>query len=210
MVNCVTRFDTVGTKVYRETVPNISNGSCSQWFGTVAVSGIYLAANPFEPQRPSTSARIGDPMNYRKVVGKRWLAVGMMIFFIFGCASNRGDAGVERSSFEPANRPDVSIAPKHEPPPPSPAPEPEAQYCYYYFPASEVYYSTWRRIYFYIEGDAWVADALLPYRLRAGLGGYKSLEIYADTPYEYHRYVYKKDYKAPAAQVKKKDNGGRY
>lgn len=195
----------IGTQVCSETVPNISNDSSIQWFGVVGVSGIYLAANSLGLKKSSTSARIGDPMHYRKVVGKKWLAVGLMFAFVFGCASSRGDANGEWGSFEPANRQDVSVAQKHEPPIHAPSHGDKAQYRYLYYPSSEVYYNTWRRIYFFTEGDVWVSDALLPYRLRSQLGEYQRVVIYADTPYEYHRYVYKKDYKAPADQVKKRE-----
>ena len=164
----------------------------------------------FEPDKLSTAARIGDPMHLSKVIDQRLLIVGLMLFFIFGCASDRGSAGVERVAREPVDQQDVNVAQKHEPPPNVPAQGNKAQYRYHYYPASEVYFSTWRRLYFYTEGDIWVSDAMLPYRLRAGLGEYITVEIYADTPYEYHRYVYKKDYKYPAGQAKKKESGVKF
>lgn len=51
---------------------------------------------------------------------------------------------------------------------------------------------------------------MLPYRLRKSLGKYVSVEIYADTPYEYHKHVYKKGYQFPAELGKKNDNGVKY
>ena len=143
-------------------------------------------------------------MNYLKVIDQRLLAVGLMIFLVFGCASNQGGTGAERGALERLDQQDVGVAPKHAPPSNAPAYVDKAQYRYHYYPSSEVYYNTWRRIYFYTEGNVWVSDALLPYRLRTRLGAYQSVEIYADTPYEYHRYVYKKDYRAPAEEVEKK------
>jgi hypothetical protein len=149
-------------------------------------------------------------MNYLKVIGKRLLALGLMLFFVWGCASNRGGANVEWGSPESVNRPEVSVAQKHGPPSHAPAHGNRAQYRYHYYPASEVYYSTWRRIYFYVEGNVWVSDALLPYRLRQSLGEYISVEIYSDTPYEYHRHAYKKHYRVPPGQANKKENWVKY
>jgi hypothetical protein len=149
-------------------------------------------------------------MNYLKVIGKRLLASGLMLFFVLGCASNRGGAGVEWGSPESVNRPEVSVPQKHGPPSHAPAHGNRAQYRYHYYPASEVYYSTWRRVYFYVEGNVWVSDALLPYRLRQSLGEYISVEIYSDTPYEYHRHEYKKHYRVPPGQANKKGNWVKY
>ena len=149
-------------------------------------------------------------MYFSKVIDQRLLAVGLMLFLVYGCASDRSGAGVERVSREPVNPPDVSVAQKHEPPSNAPAQGNKAQYRYHYYPASEVYYSTWRHLYFYTESDVWVSDAMLPYRLRKSLGKYVSVEIYADTPYEYHKHVYKKGYQFPAELGKKNDHGVKY
>ena len=149
-------------------------------------------------------------MHFLKVIDRRLLAVGWVLLLVCGCASDRGGAGVESVSREPVNHPKISVAQKHEPSSHASAHRNNAQYRYHYYPASEVYYNTWRHLYFYTEGNVWVSDALLPYRLRKNLGKYVSMEIYADTPYEYHEYVYKKGYKFSAEQGKKNDAGVRY
>ena len=149
-------------------------------------------------------------MNFMKVIDQRLLAVGLMLFLVFGCASHRGGAGVGWRSPEPVDHPEVKVAHKHGPPSHAPAHGNRAQYRYHYYPASEVYYSTWRRLYFYVEGNVWVSDALLPYRVRKSLGKYISVDIYADTPYEYHKHVYKKHYRVPPGQAQKKDSWVKY
>lgn len=149
-------------------------------------------------------------MNYLNVIDKRLLAIGLMLFFAFGCASHRGGAGGEWGSLEPVDHQEVSAAQKHGPLSHAPAHGNRAQYRYHYYPASEVYYSTWQRLYFYVEGGVWVADALLPYRLRKSLGKYINVEIYADTPYEYHKHIYKKHYRVPPGQAPKRDSWVKY
>ena len=167
-----------------------------------------LLPNHLNLETSSTTARIGDPMHFLKVIDQRLVAVGLLLLLVCGCASNRGGAGVERVSREPLNHPNISVAQSHQPSSHASAPGNRDQYRYHYYPASEVYYSTWRHLYFYTEGDVWVSDALLPYRLRKSLGKYVSVAIYADTPYEYHEYLYKKGYKFPAEQEQGKKNNG--
>jgi hypothetical protein len=142
-------------------------------------------------------------MNYRKVIDKKLLAVGLMLFLVCGCASTRGGAGVEWGSKEPVHDQDVSVAHNEGPPPHAPANGYRAKHYYRYYPASEVYYHTGRRVYFYIEADIWVSDALLPYQIRASLGNYTTVEMYSETPYRYHEKKYKKHYKAPPGHTKK-------
>ena len=45
---------------------------------------------------------------------------------------------------------------------------------------------------------------MLPYHLRVSLGNFETVELYDDTPYEYHdKYKSKKKYKVPPGQAKK-------
>ena len=122
-----------------------------------------------------------------KVVDIRLLLAGMVLLFMFGCASTRGGIGYEWGSQEPTDQPKTKVSHKHGPPDHAPAHGYRAKHNYRYYPAKEVYYDIERRIYFYIEGDVWVSDALLPYQLRVSLGDYETVEIYSDTPYEYHK-----------------------
>jgi hypothetical protein len=148
-------------------------------------------------------------MKSLKLTSLRFLALGAMLFFAFGCASTRGAVGVGWGNSSPDY--DVQGAHKNGPPPHAPAHGYRAKHCYRYYPANEVYYDTGRRIYFYIEGGAWVADALLPYHLRVSLGQYKTVELYSDTPYEYHKtYKSKEKHKVPPGQAKKGKNWVKY
>jgi hypothetical protein len=73
-----------------------------------------------------------------------------------------------------------------------------------YYPAREVYYDTGRRIYFYLEGEMWKSGVSLPYNLQISLGDYQTVEIYNDTPYEYHEKIKNKGKQnAPSKQAKK-------
>lgn len=148
-------------------------------------------------------------MNRWKIINIRLLAVGLMLLFAYGCASTQGAVGIGWG--EPVHHPEVRVAQKHGPPPHAPAHGYRAKHCYRYYPAKEVYLDTGRRIYFYIEGGAWVADALLPYQLRISLGDYETVEMYSDTPYEYHKeYKSKGKYKVPPGQAKKNKNWVNY
>jgi len=148
-------------------------------------------------------------MDNWKAINFRLVAIGLMLLFAIGCASTRGAIGVGWG--DPAPHPEVQVAHKNGPPSHAPAHGYRAKHSYRYYPANEVYYDTGRRIYFYIEGGDWVADALLPYHLRVSLGDYERVELYADTPYEYHqRYKSKGRYKAPPGQAKKGKDRGKY
>ena len=146
-----------------------------------------------------------------KVVDIRWLLAGLVLLFMSGCASTRGGIGYERGSQEPTHQTETKVSHKHGPPDHAPAHGYRAKHSYRYYPAKEVYYDTVRRIYFYIEGDVWVSDALLPYRLRVGLGGYETVEMYTDTPYEYHeKHKHQKKHKLPPGQAKKDKSWVKY
>ncbi len=152
-------------------------------------------------------------MRHWKVVDIRWLLAGLVVLFMSGCASTRGGIGYDWGSQEPTNQSETQVSQSKGPPDHAPAHGYRAKYSYRYYPAEEVYYDTGRRIYFYIEGDVWVSDALLPYRLRISLGDYETVEMYSDTPYEYHekhKRKYKKKHKVPPGQAKKNKSWGKY
>ncbi len=141
-----------------------------------------------------------------KVVDIRWLLAGLVLLFMFGCASTGGGVDYERGSQESTNQSEAKVLHRNGPPDHAPAHGYRARHSYRYYPANEVYYHTGRRIYFYIEGGVWVSDALLPYQLRLSLGGYETVEIYSDTPYEYHekhKRKHKPKHKPPPGQAKK-------
>jgi hypothetical protein len=146
-------------------------------------------------------------MNPRSVIDTRLLALGLMVFFVFGCTTARGDLGLDWVSAKPVPYAPVNIAPPQGTPPHEPAQQNHTEHVYRYYPASEVYYDTARRIYFYIEGGAWESDALLPYRLRLSLGRYETVKVFSDTPYEYHAATFKKTYRVLPRQAKQDEHG---
>ena len=145
-------------------------------------------------------------MNHRNVIDKRLLVSGLMVVFVLGCTSARGDLGADWVSRKPSPHPSVSLAPAQGQPLREPAHRSQAEHVYRYFPDSEVYYDTERRIYFYIEGGHWESDALLPYDLRQRLGRYETVKLFSDTPYEYHAAAYKKTYRVLPRQIKQDED----
>jgi hypothetical protein len=73
---------------------------------------------------------------------------------------------------------------KGGPPSQAPAHGYRAKYKYHYYPKANVYYDTSRKLYFYIEGDKWRAAVSLPLNLKLNLGGYVSMEMESDKPYQ--------------------------
>jgi len=142
-------------------------------------------------------------MDHADVIETRLLALGLMLFFVVGCSSSRRAVGVGWD--EPYHHPKVLVAHQQGPPPHAPAHGYRAKNVYRYYPASEVYFDTGRRIYFYIEDGVWESDALLPYRLRKRLGNYETVAIYSDTPYAYHANRYKKRYEISPGQANKNE-----
>jgi hypothetical protein len=147
----------------------------------------------------------GDEMNHWKVIRIRLLAVGLMLLFAIGCASTRGTVGVGWG--DPAPEPEIRVSHKNGPPAHAPAHGYRAKHCYRYYPARDVYYDTGRRVYFYIEGEVWKSGSSLPYNLRISLGDYETVELYSDTPYEYH---HKHKHKVPPGQAEKNKSWVKY
>jgi hypothetical protein len=90
---------------------------------------------------------------------------------------------------------------KGGPPPHAPAHGYRAKYNYQYYPYSGVYFDTYRKVYFYIEGDIWRMSVSLPQEIHVKLGDYVSIEMDIDKPYihyEEHKHKY------PPGQLKKK------
>ena len=184
----------------------IPNPLLFRLIGRVDLSGTNLASDILSNlYKPSTTAWRGDKMTCREVINIRLLAIGLALLFAIGCASTRGAVGVGWGDHAP--HPEVKVAHKKGPPPHAPAHGYRAKHSYHYYSSNEVYYDAGRRIYFYIEGGHWVADALLPYHLRVSLGDYETVEMYSDTPYEYHRkFKSKGRHKVPPGHAKKNKN----
>jgi hypothetical protein len=150
-------------------------------------------------------------MNRWQVLDIRLLLVGLILLFTFGCASTRGGVGYEWGSAEPTHQQETKVAHKHGPPDHAPAHGYRAKHSYRYYPEKEVYFDTGRRIYFYIEGEIWKSDVSLPYHLEVSLGKYQTIELYSDTPYEYHeKHKSKKKHKVPPGQAKKNKHLAKY
>ena len=152
-------------------------------------------------------------MNRWQTVDIRLLLAGLILLLTLGCASTRGGVGYEWGSQEPAPQSETKVAHKHGPPDHAPAHGNRAKHSYRYYPAKEVYYDSERRIYFYVEGEIWKSGAHLPYHLKVSLGKYQTVELYSDTPYEYHekhKYKSKKKHKVPPGQAKKNKNWDKY
>lgn len=141
-------------------------------------------------------------MGQWKAANMKMFATAMLLVFALGCSSTRGGVGIEWGSKEPVPPSEVKVVHRHGPPPHAPAHGYRAKHCYRYYPAREVYFDTERRIYFYIEGEVWKSGVSLPYHLRVSLGDYRTVEIYSDTPYEYHK-KHKKKHKVPPGHAKK-------
>jgi hypothetical protein len=70
-----------------------------------------------------------------------------------------------------------------------------------YYPYSSVYFDTYRKVYFYIEGNMWRMSVSLPQEIHVKLGDHVSIEMDIDKPYihyEEHKHKY------PPGQLKKK------
>jgi hypothetical protein len=75
------------------------------------------------------------------------------------------------------------------------------KYNYQYYPYSSVYFDTYRKVYFYIEGNMWRMSVSLPQEIHVKLGDHVSIEMDIDKPYihyEEHKHKY------PPGQLKKK------
>jgi len=100
---------------------------------------------------------------------------------------------------------DIRIGRAMPPPPPEvvvveqvgpPGPPPWAashwyrrSYTYYYYPGGNVYYRPDTRVWFYLDGGAWHANARLPDTVRIDFGRSVPLSLETDRPYVYHEQV---------------------
>lgn len=90
------------------------------------------------------------------------------------------------------------------PPPHAPAHGLRRKAAYRYYPDSQVYFDTARRLYFFKDGGSWQSSASLPGLIGAALGGFVDLEADHDRPYgeiDSHRAKY------PPGQMKQKERG---
>ena len=67
---------------------------------------------------------------------------------------------------------------------------------------SSVYYDTYRKLYFYLEGNNWRVSVSLHQDIRVKLGDHVSIEMDTDKPYIHHE---EHSRKYPQGQFKKKE-----
>jgi len=129
------------------------------------------------------------------------LAIVLVMVSLSACGTTGGAVGFEWAE-EGGHGYDVKRAEKGGPPPHAPAHGYRAKYTYRYYPSCSVYYDTYRRLYFYLQGPNWQISASLPQGLQLSLGSYVSIEMDTDKPYTYYE-EHKRKY--PPGQLKKKD-----
>ena len=142
-------------------------------------------------------------MDYRAL--KRmilFLAIVVLGFSLNACRTTGGAIGFGWGQ-EPGHGHgyEVKQAKKGGPPPHAPAHGYRAKYTYRYYPSCSVYYDTYRKLYFYLEGPNWRFSASLPHAIQVRLGDHVSIEMDTDKPYTHYQ-EHKRKY--PPGQLKKK------
>lgn len=124
-----------------------------------------------------------------------------VLFFLASCRTTGGGVSVDWGN-------DTEYHHEHDvkrngggPPPHAPAHGYRAKHQYRYYPSSSVYYDTYRKVYFYLEGDNWRMSVSLPQNLHIQLGESVHIEMDSDKPYT-HYDDHKRKY--PPGQLKKK------
>jgi len=87
------------------------------------------------------------------------------------------------------------------PPAHAPAHGWRAKHQYRYYPSASCYYDTGRNLWFYIEYGGWRVGAEIPVELKTRLGGFVTIGLDTDRPYEFYESHYR-DY--PPEKYKKK------
>ena len=133
---------------------------------------------------------------------KRWIDLigALIISTLIGCAAGGGGVHVDwGDKTKKTEHPRIKTK-KVGPPPHAPAHGYRAKHNYRYYPSSSVYFDTYRKVYFYLEGKRWRMSVSLPKELRLRIGHYVSIEMDTDKPYTYY-HVHKRKY--PPGQLKK-------
>ncbi len=138
--------------------------------------------------------------NYNK---KRWIdLMSVLIISTFiGCTATGGGVHIDWGDKPKKTQHPKIKTKKGGPPPHAPAHGYRAKYNYQYYPHNSVYFDTYRKVYFYIEGNMWRMSVSLPQEIHVKLGDYVSIEMDIDKPYihyEEHKHKY------PPGQLKKK------
>ncbi len=128
--------------------------------------------------------------------------LGVFIFAFGNSSFAGGSVTVQWRNGEKAADVGAAYKKKGGPPPHAPAHGYRAKHKYRYYPCCDVYHDIGKGVYFYLRGENWEVGASLPTNLSSGgLGGYVSLELDTEKPYEQHaehvKQYSKEKFKAP-------------
>ena len=130
------------------------------------------------------------------------LVIVLFMCSLSACGTTGGAVGFGwGEEARPGHGYDVKKTEKKGPPPHASAYGYRAKYSYRYYPSCSVYYDTYRKLYFYLEGPNWQISASLPHAIQVNLGDHVSIEMDTDTPYTHYQ-EHKRKY--PPGQLKKK------
>lgn len=134
---------------------------------------------------------------------EKWMFLFMMfsvLLFFTSCRSTGGGVSVDWGN-------DTEYYHTHDvkrngggPPSHAPAHGYRAKHHYQYYPSTGVYYDSYRKVYFYLEGDHWRMSVSLPQSIHVQLGNYVDIEMDSDKPYTHYE-DHKRKY--PPGQLKK-------
>lgn len=133
----------------------------------------------------------------------RWaffLMTVSFLFFLASCRTTGGGVGFQWDYGGGHGHPHDIKTTKGGPPSHAPAHGYRAKHHYRYYPSCSVYYDTYRKLYFYLEGANWRMSVSLPSTLHVRLGNYVAIEMDTDKPYT-HYGDHKRKY--PPGQLKK-------
>ena len=104
---------------------------------------------------------------------------------IFGCVSGFGNR-------DQVAQDKVFFHKKEILPTGSPARSHLAENIYRYYPEKNIYYDVKKGLYYYLKGDRWISSTSIPAVLSPNIGGYITIEMDTDKPYQYHDEVQEK------------------
>ncbi len=139
-----------------------------------------------------------------KIIERCLLFLIMFSFLVFlaSCRTTGGGISVDWGNGTEYDHPHDVKKNGGGPPPHAPAHGYRAKHHYRYYPSSSVYFDTYRKVYFYLEGENWRMSVSLPQNIRVQLGEYVGIEMDSDKPYIHHD-DHRRKY--PPGQLKKKE-----
>ena len=141
-------------------------------------------------------------MQYGYNKRRRLKLIGVLFILSFiGCTTTGPGVHIDWGGKSEETEHPVVKTKKGGPPPHAPAHGYRAKRSYRYYPSNSVYFDTYRKVYFYLEGKTWRMSVSLPKEIRLKIGDYVSIEMDTDKPYTYYS-EHKRKY--PPGQLKKK------